>query len=285
MYAAALCSLVETATHKYRKIGTEETEMRFKEKIVLVTGGSRGIGRGISEMFAGEGAKVVVNYSRDADSGPYSGSADELVGTLRAAGGEAVAYPADVSKSDEVKEMVLFTLKKYGRIDILVNNAGICPFADFLDLTEEIWDRVFAVNLKGTFLCSQAVARVMVEQKIKGRIICISSVGAIAGTTFQSHYCPTKAGVNLFVKSIATALGPHGITVNAVMPGSILTDLSRPQFKASAEVERNYIEKIPVGRLGAPEDVAAAVGFLATEEAAYINGASLVVDGGMIAHL
>lgn len=259
--------------------------MKFKDKVAIVTGGSRGIGRGISEMFAREGAKVVVNYSREADSGPYSESADQLVHTLRAAGGEAIAYPADVSKSGEVNEMVLFTRKKYGRIDILVNNAGICPFVDFLDLTEETWDRVFAVNLRGTFLCSQAVARVMVEQKIKGRIVCMSSVGAIAGTTFQSHYCPTKAGVNLFVKSIATALGPYGITVNAVMPGAILTDLSRPQFMASPETEKNYIEKIPVGRLGTPDDIATAVGFLATEEASYVNGASLVVDGGLIAHL
>lgn len=259
--------------------------MRFKGKVALVTGGSRGIGRGITEMFAREGAKVIVNYSRDADSGPFAGSADQLVGALRAAGGEASAFPADVSKSSEVNEMVLFAKRQYGRIDVLVNNAGICPFAEFLDLTEEVWDRVFAVNLKGTFLCSQAVARVMVEQEIKGRIICMSSVGAIAGTTFQSHYCPTKAGVNLFVKSIATALGPYGITVNAVMPGSILTDLSRPQFLASPEVEKSYVQKIPVGRLGTPEDIAAAVGFLATEEASYINGASLVVDGGMIAHL
>ncbi|MGH9353916.1 MAG: SDR family NAD(P)-dependent oxidoreductase, partial [Terriglobia bacterium] len=201
------------------------------------------------------------------------------------AGGDAIAYPADISKSGEVKDMVQFARQEFGRIDILVNNAGICPFAEFLDLTEDIWDRVFAVNLKGTFLCSQAVARVMVELGIKGRIVCISSIGAVAGTTFQSHYCPTKAGVNLFVKSIATALGPYGITVNAVMPGSILTDLSRPQFLASAEVEKSYVQKIPAGRLGAPEDVAAAVGFLATEEASYINGASLVVDGGMIAHL
>lgn len=259
--------------------------MRFRGKVALVTGGSRGIGRGISEMFSREGAKVVVNYAAGADSGPFSGSAERLVEALKEAGGEASAYSADVSKSAEVQEMVRFAREKYGRIDILVNNAGICPFSDFLDLTEEIWDQVFAVNLKGTFLCSQAAARVMLEEGIKGRIICISSVGAVAGTTFQSHYCPTKAGVNLFVKSIATALGPHGITVNAVMPGAILTDLSRPQFLASAEVEQSYIQKIPVGRLGAPEDVAAAVGFLATDEAAYINGATLLVDGGLIAHL
>lgn len=259
--------------------------MRFQGKVAVVTGGSRGIGRGISEMFAREGAKVVVNYSPEADFGQFSGSAERLVVALREAGGDAVAYSADISKSAEVRELVLFTQEKYGRIDILVNNAGVCPFSDFLDLTEEIWDQVFAVNLKGTFLCSQAAARVMLEQGIKGRIICISSIGAVAGTTFQSHYCPTKAGVNLFVKSIATALGPHGITVNAVMPGAILTDLSRPQFLASAEVERSYVDKIPVGRLGAPEDVAAAVGFLASNEASYINGATLVVDGGMIAHL
>jgi L-rhamnose 1-dehydrogenase len=259
--------------------------VRFKGKVALVTGGSRGIGRGISEMFAREGAKVVVNYSKRADSGLFSGAADQLVGRLREAGGEAVAYPADVEKASEVKEMVLFAQKKYGRIDILVNNAGICPFVEFLDLTEEVWDHVFAVNLKGMFLCSQAVARVMLEQKIKGRIICISSIGAIAGTTFQSHYCPTKAGVNLFVKSIATSLGPHGITVNAIMPGAILTDLSSPQFLASPETERSYVEKIPVGRLGAPDDIASAVGFLATEDASYVNGATLVVDGGFVAHL
>ena len=259
--------------------------MRFKGKVALVTGGSRGIGRGISEMFARGGAKVIVNYASTADSGPFSGSADQLVADLRAAGGEAIAYQADVSKSDEVTAMVDFARKEFGRIDILVNNAGICPFMEFLDLTEEVWDRVFAVNMKGTFLCSQAVARVMVEQGIKGRIVCTSSIGAVAGTTFQSHYCATKAGVNLFVKSIATALGPYGITVNAVMPGAILTDLSIPQFKASPETEKSYREKIPVGRLGAPEDVAAAVGFLATEEASYISGAELVVDGGFIAHL
>ncbi len=259
--------------------------MRFKGKVALVTGGSRGIGRGISEMFAREGAKVVVNYSPGADAGRFSWSAERLVEMLKKAGGEAADYSDDVSKSAEVREMMLFTQKEYGRIDILVNNAGICPFSEFVDLTEDIWDQVFDVNLKGTFLCSQAAARVMMEQGIKGRIICISSIGAVAGTTFQSHYCSTKAGVNLFVKSIATALGPHGITVNAVMPGAILTDLSRPQFLASAEVEKSYVEKIPVGRLGAPEDVAAAVGFLATEEAAYITGASLVVDGGLIAHL
>lgn len=259
--------------------------MRFQGKVALVTGGSRGIGRAISELFAHEGAKVIVNYSRGADTGPYSGAADQLVSALRADGGEAVSFDADVSNASEVKEMMLSAQKQYGRIDILVNNAGICPFVDFLDLSEDVWDRVFAVNLKGTFLCSQATARIMVEQEIKGRIICISSIGAIAGTTFQSHYCPTKAGINLFVKSIATALGPYGITVNAVMPGAILTDLSSPQFKASAEVERSYVEKVPVGRLGQPEDVAAAVGFLATEDASYINGATLVVDGGFVAHL
>jgi 3-oxoacyl-[acyl-carrier protein] reductase len=125
----------------------------------------------------------------------------------------------------------------------------------------------------------------MLEQEIKGRIICTSSIGARAGTTFQSHYCPAKACVNLLVKSIATALGPYGITVNAGMPGPILTDLGRPQFKASEEVERSCVEKIPVGRLGAPEDVAAAMSFLGAGGASYINGTSLVVDGGCIAHL
>lgn len=259
--------------------------MHFRDKVVLVTGGSRGIGRAISEAFAREGARVVVNYSPEADSGSYEGAAEKTVAAIRERGGEAIAYAADVAKSGEVQAMVRFTLEHYGPVEVLVNNAGISPFADFLNLTEELWDRVFAVNLKGMFLCSQTVARVMFERKIKGRIICISSIGAVAGTPFQSHYCPTKAGVNLFVKSIATALGPHGITVNAVMPGAILTDINRQFFVDNPDLEKDYVKKIPVGCLGKPEDIAAPVLFLASEEAGYINGATLAVDGGFIAHL
>jgi L-rhamnose 1-dehydrogenase len=259
--------------------------MRFQGKTVLVTGGSRGIGRAISEAFGREGAQVIINYSPEADAGVYRNAAEEAVKAIVAAGGEALAYPANVAEPSEVGAMIEDATARYGPVEILVNNAGICPFSDFLDLTPELWNQVFAVNLRGTFLCSQAVARIMIERKIQGRIICISSIGAVAGTAFQSHYCATKAGINLFVKSIATALGPSGITVNAVMPGAILTDINRQFFKENPEVERDYLRKIPVGRLGVPHDIAGPVLFLASEEAGYINGATLLVDGGFAAHL
>ncbi len=252
--------------------------MRLKDKIAIVTGAGRGIGRAIAVRFGQEGARVVVNYSAS------EGAAQEVVDAIKAAGGEAMPYRADVSVKGEVDAMVQAALEAYGRIDILVNNAGICPFADFLDISEELWDRVQDVNLKGTFLCSQAVARAMVERGIRGRIIAVSSISARGGGGQQAHYTPTKAGQDLLMKSLAIQLGPHGITCNCVAPGTIETDINR-QDLANPDKREYMLNRIPLRRLGRPEDLAGPVAFLASDDAAYVTGAFLVVDGGFLSNL
>ena len=165
--------------------------MRLKDKVAIITGGSRGIGRAICKRFAENGAKVVVNYSLAADRGNITTTADEVVNEILTAGGEAVAYEADVADKGKVNSMVDFTIEKYGRLDILVANAGICPFKEFLDIDEELLDLVTNVNQKGVFLCAQAAMRKMIELKIKGRIIFTSSVSSIFGGELQTHYCAT----------------------------------------------------------------------------------------------
>jgi len=258
--------------------------MKLKDKVAIVTGGSRGIGRAICLRLAREGAGVVVNYARAADTGPFRGAAARVVKQIHARGGEAVAIEADVASARAVGRMVRQTLKRFGRIDVLVNNAGICPFHDFLDMPEKLWDRVQAVNLKGVFLCTQAVTRWMVQHRVRGRIISISSVSSIVGGERQAHYCPTKAGVNLLTKSIAIALGEHGITCNAVLPGTVETDINREDL--SDQAKRSYFaRRTPLGRLGRPEDIAGPVVFLASDDAAFITGALLVVDGGVLVNL
>ena len=259
--------------------------MRLRGKVAIVTGGSRGIGRAVCEYFAREGAKVVVNYAPEADTGGYAGSAERVVDAIQSAGGQAMAFAADVANSKEINAMVAATLERFGTIDILANNAGICPFEEFLKMPEDLWDRVHEVNLKGVFLCSQAVARVMVERKIHGRIICTSSISSIVGGPLQAHYCPTKAGVNLLVKSMAIALGPYGITCNAVAPGTIVTDANREFLGANREWREKAIARTPLRRLGTPEDVAGPMVFFASDDAAYCTGSILVVDGGILVNL
>ncbi len=255
----------------------------LNEKIGIVTGASRGIGREIATLLAREGARVIVNYYSGADEGTRSDSAEQTIREIEDAGGIACAFDGDVSKVADVQKLIKFTLERYGTIDFLVNNAGIHPVASFFEVTEEMWDRVHSVNLKGVYLCTQAVAKVMIERKVRGRIVSISSISAIMGGSFQSHYCPTKAGVQLFMRCAAVALGPHGITCNSVLPGAIETDMfwdgQRPENVAA------LVAKTPVGRLGKPADVAAAVRFFLLNESEFINGASLVVDGGLIVNL
>ena len=249
---------------------------RLEGKVALVTGASRGIGRAIALRLAQEGASVAVNHPGEAKE------ALEVVRLIRSRGGKAISVRADVAHKRQVDRMVARVIERFGRIDILVNNAGICPFAEFLDITEETWDRTHDVNLRGVFLCSQAVARHMVERGIRGRIISISSIASYVGGIIQAHYCPTKAGVNLLMKSMATALGPHGITCNSVLPGTVLTDMNRA-FLVDPDHRRQTIEHIPLGRLGEPDDVAGVVAFLASDDARYMSGAELVVDGGAFA--
>ncbi|HET7571439.1 MAG TPA: SDR family NAD(P)-dependent oxidoreductase [Gaiellaceae bacterium] len=242
-------------------------------RVAVVTGGSRGIGRGICERLAADGLQVVVDYpSEDDDAGA-------TLAAIESAGGSAVAIRADVSRKAEVDALFAEVLERFGRVDVLVNNAGICPFSEFLEISEELWDRVHAVNLKGAFLCSQAAARAMLERGEGGRIVCVSSISALVGGPLQVHYTPTKAGVRSLMQSLAVVLAPHGITCNSVLPGTIATDINAGFFE-DAETLRRYSEGIPAGRLGTPADVAGAVAYLVSEEAAYVNGADILIDGG-----
>jgi NAD(P)-dependent dehydrogenase (short-subunit alcohol dehydrogenase family) len=255
--------------------------MGLDGKVALVTGASRGIGRGIALALARQGARVAVNYSPGADTGKYEGAIEQVTAELRDIGAEALPCPADVSEKHAVDSMVGAVVKQFGRIDILVNNAGICPARNLMELTEEIWDRTFAVNLKSVFLCTQAVARHMIDNQIKGRIVSVSSISSIVGSNYQPHYCPTKAGINMFMKCAAIHLGPHGITCNCVLPGEIDTDLT---WECSTLEESDaLVARTPARRRGQPADIANAVAFLCHDESEFINGAMLLVDGGLIA--
>jgi L-rhamnose 1-dehydrogenase len=245
---------------------------------VLVTGGSRGIGRSICLAFGRQGALVAVNHPGEEKE------ANEVVGKIKKSGGDAFAVKADIGIKKEIDQMVSTVVGKWKRIDILVNNAGICPFKDFTEITEELWDRVNNVNMKAVFFCSQAVAKIMLKQK-KGRIISISSISALVGGALQTHYCPTKAAVRSLMQSLAIVLGPHGITCNSVMPGCILTDINRKSFEENPDQKKYFERRIPIGRLGSPDDIAPAVLFLASEEAGYVNGADILVDGGLYVNL
>jgi L-rhamnose 1-dehydrogenase len=247
-------------------------------RTALVTGASRGIGRGIAVSLAADGYRVVVNYERD------RGAADETARLVREAGGDPVVIQADVGVVADVERMVDEAVAELGHLDVVVLNAGICPFTPFFDITAELWDRTHAVNLRGAFLTAQRAARSMVDRRRGGRIIAISSISALVGGSAQVHYCPTKAGLNAMMRSMAIVLGPHGITCNAVLPGSIETDINRADW-AQPGKKAALAGRIPVGRIGEPRDVGDVVKLLAREETRFINGTEIVVDGGMLIDL
>lgn len=253
----------------------------------LVTGASRGIGRAAALGLAEAGCDVVVNYHCPATAEfghDNRRDATEVVDLIRARGRRAVAIEADVSEEAAVDSMFGRIREEFGGLDILVSNAGICPFHDFLTMPTHLWDRVQAVNLRGAFICSQRAARLMVEQGRGGRIIAISSISALVGGAEQAHYTPTKAGAHSLMQSLATALGPHGITCNSILPGAILTDINAADLADTAK-RRQFAQRIPLGRLGDPGDIAGPVVFLASDAAVYVTGASLLVDGGMFVNL
>jgi L-rhamnose 1-dehydrogenase len=247
-------------------------------KTALVTGASRGIGRGVAIGLGEAGADVAVNYVGSQDE------VDEVVKQIESLGRRAIAVRADVSDREAVERMVKDVVQHLGGLDILVNNAGICPFHEFLTMPEELWERVHDVNMKGTFLCSQAAARVMVEQGRGGRIIAMSSISALVGGGMQTHYTPTKAGMHSLMQSLAIVLGPHGITCNSLLPGAIETDMNREDL-ADPEKRAYFDQRIPLGRLGEPYDLAGPAVFLASDMARYVTGASFLVDGGMYVNL
>lgn len=245
--------------------------MGLTGKTVLVTGGSRGIGRSIALLFAKEGANVVINYTNDEES------AGGVIKEIEGFGVKGLAVKANVSKAEEVDEMADKIKENFGRIDILINNAGITKDGLFIGMKEKDWDKVIEVNLKGVFLCTKAVIRKMVKQKY-GRVINISSVVGVVGNPGQVNYSASKAGIIGFTKSLAREVANRNITVNAIAPGFIETDMTRilPE-----DVKRDMIETIPMKKYGKPEDIANLVIFLSSDKAAYITGQVIHVDGGM----
>jgi 3-oxoacyl-[acyl-carrier protein] reductase len=238
-------------------------------KVALVTGASRGIGRAVALMLASRGARVI--------AAARANHADETVATITAAGGQAAAATLDVTDPAAVDALVRDVLAREGHLDILVNNAGITRDQLLLRMKRDDWDQVLATNLTAAFGCAQAVLRPMVKQR-GGRIISISSVVGQSGNAGQSNYAASKAGLIGFSKALAREVASRGITVNVVAPGLIDTDMTRA---ITEKAQGDWAAQIPLGRLGAVEDVAAAVCFLASDEASYITGQVLAVNGGM----
>lgn len=259
--------------------------MLLENKVVIVTGGSRGIGRAIAVECARQGADVLVNYwgSNDASYGRGSAAA-EVIAEICALGRRAILVEADVASPAAAQKLVDAALEAFGRVDVLAANAGICTFHAFLDLPAELLKRTMEVNLHGSFYVTQAVARQMRAQGQGGAIVATSSISALVGGGLQTHYTPTKAGVLSLMQSCAIALGPFGIRCNAVLPGTIATDLNKEDL-ASPEKLAYMRGRIPLGRLGQPEDVASVVVFLASDMARYVTGAAVLVDGGLFVNL
>ncbi|MBU2559874.1 3-oxoacyl-ACP reductase FabG [archaeon] len=246
--------------------------MRLEDKVAIITGAARGIGKETALIFAREGAKVVVaDVIREAGQ--------ETVDEIKDMGKEAFFAQVDVSNREDVDAMVKETLERYGKIDILINNAGIVRDSTLLKMTEEQWDLVININLKGVFNCAQAVARVMVEQGNGGSIINTSSAVGIYGNFGQTNYAATKAGVIGFTKALAKEVGRKGIRVNAVAPGFIDTPMLE---KIPANVIEMVKERVPLQRLGRADEVANMYLYLASADAGYINGAVLSIDGGLV---
>ena len=244
----------------------------LETKTALVTGAGKGIGRAIALALAKMGVLVIVNYRGSKEQ------AEETVQKIREMGQEAEAYPCDVSDFQAVETMMKTIVSKYGRLDILVNNAGITKDGLILKMSEEDFDKVVDTNLKGTFHTIRHASRQMIRQR-SGRIINISSVSGVMGNPGQANYAAAKAGIIGLTKTMAKELGSRGITVNAIAPGFIETDMTAV---LSESVQQNIQAQIPLGHFGKPEDVAAAAAFLASEEAGYITGQVLCVDGGMV---
>jgi 3-oxoacyl-[acyl-carrier protein] reductase len=246
--------------------------MNVNGKVALVTGASRGIGREIALELAREGANVVVNYSGS------EAKANEVVDEIKSMGREAVAIQCNVADSDSVQSMVKETISHFGTLDILVNNAGITKDNLLMRMKENEWDDVININLKGVFLCTKAVTRQMMKQR-SGRIINISSIVGVSGNPGQANYVAAKSGVIGLTKTAARELAPRGITVNAIAPGFISTDMTD---QLPEDVRNEMLKQIPLNRFGDPKDIAKVVSFMASESSSYMTGQTLHIDGGMV---
>lgn len=240
-------------------------------RIAVITGSSRGIGRAVALTLAKKGAAVVINYASN------SHAAQEVAEAVKASGGRSLICRADVAQPDQADALVKDAVAEFGRIDILVNNAGITRDALLLRMKDEDWDAVLATNLKGAFNCTRAVSRGMVKNRY-GRIINISSVVGVTGNIGQVNYCSAKAGLIGLTKASAKELGSRNITVNAVAPGFITTEMTAV---LPEEIKIKMLGQVPLNRFGGPEEVAELVAFLASDAAGYITGQTIVIDGGM----
>jgi NAD(P)-dependent dehydrogenase (short-subunit alcohol dehydrogenase family) len=250
--------------------------MRLEKKVALVTGAAQGIGLACARALAAEGARVMLaDVNGDAAKRAAEG--------LRAEGKQSAHVACDVSRKADVDRAVTSTVEAFGRLDILVANAGIVHAADFLDLAEADFDRVIGVNLKGVFLAGQAAARQMVKQGGGGAIINMSSVNAVLAIPNQVPYVVSKGAINQLTKVMSVSLAPHGIRVNGIGPGTILTELAKTAVLGNREAERKILSRTPMGRMGEPDEIAGVAVFLASDEASYMTGQTLYPDGGRLA--
>lgn len=243
-------------------------------KVAVVTGAARGIGRAVAQRLAADGAAVVINYAAN------ESAAGELVEEIQRAGGEALAVRGDIAMREDIRHLFQRTLERYARLDILVANAGYCAFAPFMEIDEDAFDRMYAVNAKGTFFCMQEALRHMVDG---GRIVCVSTIGTVFNGEGGAAYFGSKAAVEQFCRTAAKEVAHRGITINTISPGFIDTDMLRTMLSVSAPgLEGDIVGLTPLSRLGTPNDVAEAVAFLSGPGAAWITRQNLAVDGGIV---
>lgn len=252
--------------------------MLLDGKKVLITGGSSGIGAACAIGAARQGADVAINYLGDRHL------ADAIVAAIKAQGRRAVALHGDVAERTTAEAFVTEATRALGGVDVFVSNAGICPFHSFLDMPAETFERTMHVNLHGAFYMVQAAANQMVLQGGGGAIIAVSSISALVGGEYQTHYTPTKAGIHSLMQSAAIALGRYGIRCNSVLPGTILTEINKDDL-SDPEKRARMAARVPLGRLGEPDDLAGPIVFLASDLARYVTGAALLVDGGAFVNL
>jgi len=250
--------------------------MKLKNKVAIITGARGGIGLGIAEEIAKEGARVVI---ADINLKDCEKACKKLEKKYK---GKTLAVKVDVSKKEEVEEMVKQTVKKWGRLDIMVNNAGIVKFIPITETSEEDWDLILKVNLKGVFLCSQAAAKQMIKQR-RGKIISIASIAGLVGFENIGAYCASKGGIIALTKEMALELAKYNIKVNAIAPGVIKTKMTEAMLK-DKKTRENLLAQTPMGRVGKPEEIGKAAVYLASDDSDFVTGHTLVVDGGWLSH-
>lgn len=248
---------------------------RFDGKVALVTGATRGIGRAIAVRLASEGALVGVNYRATGDPSP-------TLGLIKAAGGVGFPVEADMRNPQQVMAMVEQTARIGGRLDFVVSNAAINPLLKWDETTLEDYDAIQEINLRGTWVVCQSAAKQMIKEGHGGAIVTISSISAWVSAKEQTAYCGTKAGIWMLTKALAQVLGPHQIRVNTILAGAILTDMSKELVDPDSPTRDYYIQRIPLGRIGEPEEIASVAAFLLSDEASYVTSSELLVDGGFI---